>query len=493
MLKQPTFDLTKRDAQSVKHDFLKTGGYLDTHFGARAVNFRENGAAMALVELECILSGELFSFYINKEAREQSLLTAREPDNVIQRAQEFGYSPRLPVAATGVVRFTTTYAGLVVFAKGHKFKTSPNYTDIVYFEADADTIKAAGALTVDIPVTEGETVVDPDRTSTGTVGVKVLLDQYPVIQDSIVVLVSGVTWTRVDNFLSSYPADTHYRVLAREVFPGQRRYYIEFGDGVNGLYPPVGSLVQTSYRKGGGVRGNVPEGNITVSETAILNPFGTSVSGTLTNPDDCAGGIDADTTDAIRVNGMAAIVTNSRLVSNEDYELAARALGVARCKAVTKDDYSLVDENTILLYCSNELGVAMSTVAREAVRLSLINNYPNNGTVRLVVGAAQYDSFVVTVRARLAQGTSFATLAAMIYRITEAFLDYSATIANPDPRYVIDCGVAVHPSNLEAIIESLEGVVSSRVLFDGEHDDFVPDVYKIPWASSITYDIAFES
>lgn len=491
-LKQSTMRLTDRDAASIKYAFLKPGGYVDTHFGARAVNFRETGSSMILVELQCI-TGEIFNFYINKEAQEQSIITAREPDNVIQRAREMGYTPHLPEAAVGTVRFTTLYPGLVVFKKGHKFKTSADYTDVVYFEADEDTVKEVGATTVDIPVTEGETVVDPDAISTGITTVKYLLEQYPVIQASVRAMVDGVEWTQVDDFLSSYPSDKHFRIYVSETYPGLRRYYIEFGDGVNGLYPPAGSLIQRAYRKGGGLRGNVPAGNITVSDTSVLNPMGVSVAGVVTNPDDMTGGVDADTLDAIRVNAQAAIVTNSRLVSNEDYELAARALGVARCKALTKNEASAIDENTVLLYCSNELGVAMSLVARTLVRQRLLTDYPNNGTVRLVVGAAQYDEFTVAVKARLAKGSNYTTLSATIQKITAAFLSYAATIANPDPRFVVEVGQAVHPSNLEAILEGLEGVVSSQVLFDGEHEDFVPGAWKIPWASTVTYDVAFES
>jgi len=495
MFNQPPVTLTTKDFRAILDAFLREGGWLDTQYGSRKADFRENSVSMAALEFLATI-GEVYHFSVNKETAESNLMTAREPDNIILLARRNAYEPRLPTAAVGEVTFTPKASappGAYIIRKGHIFKTDPNYGETVIVEAQETKIQSSG-LPVTVEVAEGQTVVDADRRSTGVVGRKTLLLQYPVIQDSVQVLVGGTVWTQVDNFLDSSPGSTHYRVVTRETVPGVRRTYIEYGNGTNGLYPALGSVIQVSYRIGGGVRGNVPAGWITVPESSILTVFGGStVDGILTNSSALSGGTDQESVDDIRLNAIGPIVTNTRVVSNEDYGLAARMQGAARAKAITKDDWSALDENTVVVWCATELGTAMTTTALDALRTSVLNAYPKCGTTRVLFTAAQFETFDVTVNVVVATGSDVTTIYIAVVRLTQAFLSFAATIAAPSPRYVVDIGEEIYPSWLEGLIGDLDGVVAVQVLFDGGNSVFTPSVYKIPQANTPTYNLTFES
>ena len=495
MLDQPPVLLTTKDLRTILNDFLKEGGYLDVRYGNRRANFRETGVGMAELELLAGI-GEVFHFGVNKEAAETNLFTAREPDNVILRARERAYEPRMPTAASGTVTFTpaaSAPSGAYIIRAGHVFRTDPEYGASVKMEAMETKIQNQGQP-VDILVAEGESIVDPDRRSIGLVGRRVPLLQYPVIQDSVTHLVDGVTWTQVDSFLESGPSSKHYRVIQREVYPGTRITFLEYGNGTNGLYPPRGSLLQTSYRIGGGVSGNVPAGWVTVSESPVLTVFGAaSVEGTVTNAADLTGGSDQESVDDIRLNAIGPMVTNSRVVSNTDYALAARMKGAARAKAVTNNEWSLIDENTVVVYCSNVLGTLMTTTACNVLRDAVLLDYPKCGTTRVVFSPAHFDEFTVTVAVVLASGADYDTVSDDVQRITAAFFSYAAVLANPNPRYVIDVGQKVYPDQLGDLLHEIEGVVSVDIDFDGVHEPFEPDPYKVPYASTVSYSYSFES
>ena len=94
--------------------------------------------------------------------------------------------------------------------------------------------------------------------------------------------------------------------------------------------PPRGRDILVSYRRGGGVEGNVAAGTLTTTREAVR--------ATVTNPAPAAGGRAAETLDNARIRGPQELHTLSRAVTARDFQLAAeRASGaVARAKAVTQ-------------------------------------------------------------------------------------------------------------------------------------------------------------
>jgi predicted phage baseplate assembly protein len=154
--------------------------------------------------------------------------------------------------------------------------------------------------------------------------------QYKPVQPSSVQIQTfitpdapGASWTLVDDFMSSGPDDP---VFTLDPVSGA----IQFGDGDSGLIPSPGAqVVASSYRYGGGLRGNVPAG-------AISSPL-TSLGGVaqVSNIRPAAGGGDEETLDEILVRTPALLGRRDRAVTPADFESQVKAVGgIAAAKAL---------------------------------------------------------------------------------------------------------------------------------------------------------------
>jgi predicted phage baseplate assembly protein len=182
---------------------------------------------------------------------------------------------------------------------------------------------AVGAL---IPVAHSERLEGEDLgESDGTPGQCFTLSFAPVLppepDETLEVLdpSTGVweRWDRVESFAESGPSDRHY---AFDLASGE----IELGPAIrtadgdwryHGGRPPKGARLRMSrYRHGGGRRGNVAAGALTVLKSAI--PYVSKV----TNPAPAAGGVDAESLESARQRAAMEIRTRYRAVTSEDFE-----------------------------------------------------------------------------------------------------------------------------------------------------------------------------
>lgn len=140
------------------------------------------------------------------------------------------------------------------------------------------------------------------------------------------------TWREVQHFGEAGP---HDQVFTWDSATGE----VRFGPQVrlpNGLVQQYGAIPPsdaricvTGYRHGGGRRGNVAAGRLTVLRTSI--PF---VAG-VTNLAHARNGVDAETVEDAKVRGPLSLRTSDRAVTAEDFERlaheATEAVGRARC------------------------------------------------------------------------------------------------------------------------------------------------------------------
>jgi hypothetical protein len=186
--------------------------------------------------------------------------------------------------------------------------------------------------------TNGETVSDePVFVGDGTPGQQFTLSRTPVTHllkptpsgrrqsiPELEILIDGVRWTLVENFLESLPSDTHYTVFVDE----NDYLTVTFGTGRRGSVPPAGAQVKATYRIGLGSQGNVGSDRLTVFLTSV--PQVTKI----TNPFNATGGAERETTEEAKVSGPALVVTQDRAVTLHDYDLLAAAFpGVGKAKA----------------------------------------------------------------------------------------------------------------------------------------------------------------
>ena len=144
-------------------------------------------------------------------------------------------------------------------------------------------------------------------------------------------------WEIREAFAESGPGDPHYTL---DLASGELSFgpAIRTGDGAwrqYGAVPPKGArLRMRGYRHGGGRRGNVAAGALSVLKSAIP-----TVAGVI-NPHSAAGGVDPETLEGARQRAAMEIRTRYRAVTGEDFEfLSAEASPrVARAICVEPPD-----------------------------------------------------------------------------------------------------------------------------------------------------------
>src|SRR5262249_31129133 len=147
------------------------------------------------------------------------------------------------------------------------------------------------------------------------------LQHFPVIKGTLSITVDeghagdeNQPWRIVDDLLGSGPTDQD---LAVNWATGE----VRVGDGEYGQVPvanptnPDANVVATTYRYGGGIRGNVAAGAISTLLSSIPNIDG----GKTTNLFEAAGGTDEELPDAVRVRARQALRARDRAVSPDDF------------------------------------------------------------------------------------------------------------------------------------------------------------------------------
>ena len=135
---------------------------------------------------------------------------------------------------------------------------------------------------VSVLCTQGRTITDsPLGSSDGTPNQIFLASKSFFIEADDELLVDGLPWTRVENFILSGPTDEHYQI---KLTGDDDRAQIVFGNGVLGKVPPVGvSNIEWTYRYGANDDGNVGANTVTVDRSSL------AFIGTLYNPRQASG------------------------------------------------------------------------------------------------------------------------------------------------------------------------------------------------------------
>jgi predicted phage baseplate assembly protein len=189
----------------------------------------------------------------------------------------------------------------------------------------ANAISAIAAQTVQNEVVGG---------SQGTPNQNFTLSSTPVLDGTLELTIdegSGPEpWTEVDDFSGSGPNDNVYLL-------DPTTGVITLGDGAQGHIPvanldnPSGSIVAVSYQFGGGANTNIPAGSALTLMTSIPGVD----SGALNMPFAGYGGSDEETLQSAMNRAPAALKSQNRAVTAEDYETLAKQAGpIARAKAL---------------------------------------------------------------------------------------------------------------------------------------------------------------
>jgi hypothetical protein len=309
------------------------------------------------------------------------------------------------------------------------------------------------------------------------------LERMPVVPETLVLQVgrpraqdsagSGpqpsteyVDWTRVDDFDSSGPADTHYVLDAAA---GE----IRFGDGVRGAIPPAAPAGRNvrllAYQVSQGAAGNVKAGAI----DRVEQPFWRSNTLALRNDTPLTGGRDEETQADAQTRIRQTLQDPWRAVTDGDYValvLSTPGLRVRRAHVVPLPDPDATaaagpDHEVLPEYQAqvNVIVVPESTLPQpkpSAGFLATVRRHLNRHrllTARVELLPPRY--ITVTVRARVtpkAGAVGGDALARKVQDALNAFLD--PLNGGPD-KEGWPWGRPVYRSDIYQQIEAVEGVV----------------------------------
>lgn len=213
--------------------------------------------------IELLANGlDILSYYQDKNFNEAILPTAKTRKSVVNLCKMLGYELAHQTPAIHKILFTKDASYLedeIVIPKGTKISTDPKIGAEVVFELlEGDVIIPSGVSEATSYATHGTYILDNIIGASNGAEFQIFKLTYPdALKDTLQVVTvengRDVVWNRVEDFLSSDQDDRHYTISTNEY----NEMFINFGNGLSGMIPLVGSIIKANYRIGGGGIGNV--------------------------------------------------------------------------------------------------------------------------------------------------------------------------------------------------------------------------------------------
>lgn len=331
----------------------------------------------------------------NFHARQAFVPTVTEAKNLQKLAKQFAYI--IPDNTSAVVDVVISNADGVPFLND---VTIPAGTQLLtqgatslIFETIQNLTIPAGAVSGTVGAKHQETKVETDI-SDGTIDYQTRMTYSPFITNSMTVVVDGVAWAQVENFLNSNGLSEHYIV---EVDSDQVAT-VTFGNGINGKIPLANSSLEFTYKVGGGTIGNVSPGSITEIPGIFYDVNNNLVDLVVTNPLPATGGGDREAVEVTKIRMPASLASKEITIDYEDFETNIKSVaGVARVTVRTVNDDSNIPENTVYCFILPTLGDVLSA-ALEAEILAAMENYPRPLTQSMYLIGPAFETIDIEIQ-----------------------------------------------------------------------------------------------
>lgn len=314
---------TNQDFWSMKARLID---FIKEKFADDFNDFVESSIALMLIENWAFIADTL-SFKIDQIANEIFIDTVSEVDNAFRLAILVGFVPLPPIASSS---FWTAEINNVLNTNMEistpvvvDINTEVGPKTIELFPADSNNqplfdepivITAGNFLNNSIIGLEGKTRTTA-ADGTGETNQSITLPFGPVIWGSVRVKVDGVAWEEIPYFTDSQPRN-EFRI---EYDPNYTAFVI-FGNNTAGRIPSPGSVIEVTYRTGGGVAGNIVTGSVTLQQNFIVPGFDFRVPVTFRNYTKGDFGYDGDTIEDIKRKLPPYLRSQNRIVSKDDFD-----------------------------------------------------------------------------------------------------------------------------------------------------------------------------
>ncbi|HUO72199.1 MAG TPA: putative baseplate assembly protein [Solirubrobacteraceae bacterium] len=274
-------------------------------------------------------------------------------------------------------------------------------------------------------------------------------------------------WTEVESFAASGPEDPHFTL---DRASGQ----IELGPAVRqpdggwtqyGAIPAQGAELRISgYRHGGGRRGNVAAGTLTVLRNGLAGVA------SVTNPKPAYGGVDSESLDSARQRAALEIRTRYRAVTAEDFEFlvsqSSSRVGRTICRAPSRPTDS-IKVHVLPRVAPADRHLTLDELTPDAGLLAEVASYLDG---RRVIGMT-VDLLPVRLRGISVVVNLQAHPGASLQRVEEEVLQALYTYINPlvggaptGPGTGWPFGRLLNQGELYQIVHSVDGVEFVKIL-----------------------------
>ncbi|MBI2842754.1 MAG: baseplate J/gp47 family protein [Armatimonadetes bacterium] len=320
---------SNKDYESLRQELLARVPQLTD----RWTDFNESDLGVVLLELFCGV-GDMLAYYLDAQAAEAFLPTARQRQNVINLCKLIGYRLDTPVAATTTLRFSLPSAMAEDITVPARTVCKARLDDgDVEFETAEDVVIPRNQTSVDVGARQGA-LKSEEFVGTGDRGQRQALASTSIAQASVRVRVGSTDWEEARFFIDSALDSKHFQIET----DGLDITWIIFGDGTHGAIPPVGETVTVEYLETLGSEGNI--GRELVTE--IVSPVyynGTRIDLTVTNPVASTGGSDRESLEHAKLQAPAELRSLWKAVTRDDYKALAEGFpGVAKAQVLDAND-----------------------------------------------------------------------------------------------------------------------------------------------------------
>ena len=278
-------------------------------------DFVVSGTGQMLIDIVA-WAAETLSFYMDRQATESYIATARTRKALNRLARNIGYKPSAAVSSVSDITglLDSIWPFDVTVPVGFQFK-GPNSlvfeaTEEVVFPAGEGPLSPARTIATREGVTKTETFV-----SNGAKNQTFRLNPgegKSIAAGTELVTVDGAAWT--DSEIITFDQTDQYELSENDEPP-----LLRFGDGVAGNIPLSGASIVIQYVATSGAGGLVISNTIDDVVSPLVVAF-QSIDLTVTNGDPSSGGSDQEGLESIRANAPNWFKARDVAVTRGDYE-----------------------------------------------------------------------------------------------------------------------------------------------------------------------------
>ncbi len=338
---------TNKDYESLRRELVARVPQLTD----RWTDFNPSDLGVTLLELLCGI-GDMLAYYLDAQAAESFLATARRRESVINLCKLIGYRMKGPVAATTTLRFSldapldeplTIPAGTRCQARIEK--------DVLDFETVASVTIQPGHTQADAHARQGVSRSE-SFTSDGKPDQRLTLAGKQIAEGTLRVRVEGADWSEVAHFQASGAGSLHFTAETDHL----DIVHIHFGDGRNGAIPADGHVIEVRWLETLGSEGNLGPQLVTQVLTPVYHR-GAQVPLRVINPAPAVGGAPRESIERARLQAPAELSTLWKAVTRTDFETLATGFpGIAKARVIDPEDCPHLPYLQVLLAVAPEGG-----------------------------------------------------------------------------------------------------------------------------------------